>query len=75
MVKMGGTICDNCRTIILYSYDNTLREQWWERKAKKGNLMHFCSLECAHISTPEGRRHELTLHTGGQTEELVHKHE
>ena len=39
MQKLGGIICDMCRTLIR-------GEVPFQRKAKKGNTLHFCSDKC-----------------------------
>ena len=39
MQKLGGIICDMCRTLIR-------GEVPFQRKAKKGNILHFCSDKC-----------------------------
>lgn len=50
MIKMGGMICDMCRTIIRDG------KAAFERKAKKGNTLHFCSEQCKLKDTPKKER-------------------
>lgn len=50
MIKLGGMICDMCRTIIRDG------KPFFERKAKKGNTLHFCSEQCKLKDTPKKER-------------------
>jgi len=48
MIKMGGMICDMCRTIIRDG------NAMYERHTKKGRVMHFCSDKCKDKDTTPG---------------------
>lgn len=48
MIKLGGMICDMCRTIIRDG------NAMYERHTKKGSVMHFCSEKCKSKDTTPG---------------------
>lgn len=48
MIKMGGMICDMCRTLIRDG------KAEYERHTKKGRIMHFCSEKCKSKDTTPG---------------------